>query len=271
VRSGLRFFEQAHIKDVTAYLRLAHNALDPLAWQRILRLWPGVGNRSSERIVAEVQARGAAGGDAAVLLGDATLRERLPRPARPSVERLAALMGDLQQQADVEQMIEAVVRGHYQEYAQAAFPNAPTRLDDLRQLGEYAARFDSLEHFLSELALVAGVAAEAVGPGELPEEKLTLSTVHQAKGLEWRAVFILWLVETRFPQAMAVRNRDEEEEERRLFHVAVTRAMDHLYLCQVQFEESDGLRHLLRLSRFLVELAGHAPPYERWEIEELPP
>jgi DNA helicase II / ATP-dependent DNA helicase PcrA len=271
VRSGLRFFEQAHIKDVTAYLRVAHNSLDPLAWQRILRLWPGVGARSTEQILVEVQSRGPDALASSVLTSP-TLRERLPRPARPSVERLSQLLDALAGSHDVDEMIERVVRGHYQEYAQSAFANSETRLDDLRQLADYAARFESLEHFLSELALVAGVAAEAVGPGELPDEKLTLSTVHQAKGLEWRAVFILWLSDGRFPQAMAVRAPAEEEEERRLFHVAVTRAMDHLYLCQVQFEEGgEGPRHLLRLSRFLSELAGHTTPYERWEIEEAPP
>ncbi len=119
---------------------------------------------------------------------------------------------------------------------------------------------------------MAGVAAEAVGPGEAPEEKLTLSTVHQAKGLEWRVVFLLWLCEGRFPQALAVRSLEEEEEERRLFHVAVTRAMDHLYLCQPRFEESgEGPRRMQRLSRFLVELVGNPSPYERWEIEEAAP
>ena len=83
------------------------------------------------------------------------------------------------------------------------------------------------------------------------------------------AVFLLWLCEGRFPQALAVRSLEEEEEERRLFHVATTRAMDQLYLCQPRFEEtSDGPRRLLRLSRFLVELVGNPGPYERWEIEE---
>jgi DNA helicase-2/ATP-dependent DNA helicase PcrA len=108
--------------------------------------------------------------------------------------------------------------------------------------------------------------AEAVGPGEPPDERLTLSTAHQAKGLEWRVVFLLWLVDGHFPNAMAVRTPEEEEEERRLFHVAVTRAMEQLYLCHPRFDDHV---HLLRLSRFLVEVAaGDATPYERWQIEE---
>ncbi len=100
---------------------------------------------------------------------------------------------------------------------------------------------------------------------------MTLSTVHQAKGLEWRAVFIIWLAEGRFPQAVSLRSREEEEEERRLFHVAVTRGMDQLYLCHPRFEEPrDGPRRLLRLSRFLDELAGPDDPVERWTVEEAP-
>lgn len=272
VRSGVRFFEQAHIKDVTAYLRLVHNGSDPLAWRRVLKLWPGVGARSTQQLLDALSAAPPASPAEGPLL-DETVRARLPRAAQPALARLAELLGGLRGERAVGGMIARVVSAHYRDYARSAFANPDARLEDLRQLAEYAARFDGLEGFLSELALVAGVAAEAVAPGELPEEKLTLSTVHQAKGLEWRVVFLLWLCEGRFPQAVAVRTPEEEEEERRLFHVAVTRAMDQLYLCQPRFEEGgEGPTHMLRLSRFLAELAaGDATPYERWEIEEAPP
>ncbi|MCC6749739.1 MAG: ATP-dependent helicase [Deltaproteobacteria bacterium] len=277
VRSGLRFFEQAHIKDVLAYLRLAHNGADALAWQRVLKLWAGVGQRSSGQILSAVASEGAVAHGAPVAhgaagrLSDVALRERLPGAARPAVARLAQLLHEVDGCAGPAAMIQRVVEGHYRDYAGSAFPNAQTRLEDLEQLADYARRFESLEQLLSELALLAGLTAEGVGPGEAPEEKLTLSTVHQAKGLEWRVVFLLWLSEGRFPQALSVRTEAETEEERRLFYVAVTRAMEQLYLCQVRFEESgDGPRRLLRLSRFLSELAGNHTPYERWEIEEAP-
>ena len=88
-------------------------------------------------------------------------------------------------------------------------------------------------------------------------------------GLIAAAVFLLWLVEGRFPQAMAVQSQAELEEERRLFYVAVTRAKDHLYLCQPRFEEvEDGPRRILRLSRFVTELGKTHPPYDRWEVSE---
>jgi DNA helicase II / ATP-dependent DNA helicase PcrA len=268
IRSGLRFFEQAHIKDVTAYLRLAHNGGDELAWRRVLGLWPGAGQKTAEQVLAAALVSGGRR-PAAELLRSSELRARLPKTAGPSMVRLAELLSRLGAFDALPRMIDAVVETHYREYAQASFANSEVRLEDLRQLGDFASRYDSLEEFLSELAIVAGMAAEGIKPGEAPEEKLTLSTVHQAKGLEWRAVFVLWLAEGRFPQALGLRTQAEEEEERRLFHVAVTRAKEQLYLCHPRFEEPrEGPRRLLRLSRFLAEHSHDARvPYERWEIE----
>jgi len=269
IRSGLRFFEQAHVKDVTAYLRLTHNGSDQLAWHRVLRLWPGVGSRSASSVVQAVQS--SRGVPASGLLQSTELQQRLPGSARPSVARLARLLDQLQGKNEVQGMIQSVLDAHYAEYVQTAFANPDVRIDDLRQFAQFAGRFEGLEQFLSDLALVAGVAAEAVGPGEVPDETLTLTTIHQAKGLEWQVVFILWLADGRFPQAVALRTEEEEEEERRLFHVATTRAEQQLYLCYPQFEEPrDGPRRMLRLSRFLAELTGPQTPYERWTIVEEP-
>jgi DNA helicase-2/ATP-dependent DNA helicase PcrA len=92
--------------------------------------------------------------------------------------------------------------------------------------------------------------------------------IHQAKGLEWRAVFLIWLADGRFPSAPALRAPDGEEEERRLFYVAVTRAKDELYLTYpMMLEERDQARLLMRPSRFLDELPSAPAPYEKWSIE----
>ena len=273
VRSGMRFFEQAHIKDVTAYLRLVHNASDALAWQRVLGHWPGVGKASLDRVLNVVEGERAPA-DAASVLTDPTLVGQMPGRARPAITRLGKLMSRLggADEGGIPEMIESVLAAHYRDYARDRFPNADTRIEDLEQLATYTATYEGdLERFLSELALVAGIAAEGVAPGEPPDEKMTLSTVHQAKGLEWKVVFILGLSEGSFPQGMAVRTDEDVEEERRLFHVAVTRAEEQLYLCQPQFQEQrDGMRHLLRLSRFVSELPVEAPLFERWEIDEQP-
>ena len=270
VRSGVRFFEQAHIKDVLSYLRLVQNPMDPLAWQRVLRTWSGVGKRSAEHLLAALVARPSTTAFAtphAVLMSPEA-SAALPPRAQTALKRLAGIFAELSVQTPLGKIILKVLDGHYKDYAISAFPNGETRIEDLVQLADYAGRYESLERFLSELALVSGVSAEAIGPGKRGEDCLTLSTVHQAKGLEWRAVFLLSLSEGNFPQALAVRTRESEEEERRLFYVAVTRAADQLYLCHPRFVEGEaGDRRLQRLSRFVDELRqGEVYPYEKWDI-----
>lgn len=272
VRSGVRFFEQAHIKDVTAYLKLVHNPADPLAWQRVLRTWSGVGRRSAsvvlEHLLSHPRPQRASEALAAAARGGA-----LPSSARASIERLVTLMARLDQDEPIPELLSSIVEDHYREYAEATYPNARTRLHDLSALGDYARRYETLERFLSEMSLSEGFVAEGISGGETPESALTLSTVHQAKGLEWRVVFVIGLFEGGFPQPMAARSPSELEEERRLFYVAATRAMDQLYLCYPRFEEGEsGPRRLLRLSRFVDELGyDGAPPYERWEVQACSP
>ncbi|MBK8482275.1 MAG: ATP-dependent helicase [Proteobacteria bacterium] len=287
VRSGLRLFEQAHIKDVIAFLRVVHNPRDPLAWQRVLRTWPGVGRRSAERILAELLRRSTAQPlapkegvlPAAEALASPAALLRLPElqssPARAidrATARLATLFDRMPVEAGVAALIQTVLETHYRDHLESTYPNAATRLEDLQQLAEYGQRYATLEQFLSELSLVAGFAAEATGLGSAPDDALTLSTVHQAKGLEWPVVLLIGLAEGRFPAPLAVRTPSELEEERRLFYVAATRARDQLYLCQPRFEESDqGPRRLLRLSRFVAELTDDGTcPYEPWEVETCP-
>ncbi|MCA9697058.1 MAG: ATP-dependent helicase, partial [Myxococcales bacterium] len=149
--------------------------------------------------------------------------------------------------------------------------NADARKEDLDNLATFAERWPDAAEFLSELALVSGVAAENVVVGDEPDDKLILSTIHQAKGLEWPVVFVLWMVEGRFPTAQSLRSAGELEEERRLFYVAATRAADELYLLYPTIEDGrEGPSTILRPSRFVAELDFAPPVYERWEIEEVP-
>lgn len=316
VRSGVKFFEQAHVKDVVAYLRARENPRDGLAWTRLLRQWPGVGAQTAERIAARLagllgdeEATAAAGereadggrtrpGEHAGALGAIHADRAAPAehlgavlPPPPSVEvleqaaakargrgrealsKLAQLWAQLED-FDLSapgQALRRIVETHYGEYADRTFSNGPTRREDLEHLAGYADRYPSAQAFLDEVALVQGVAAENVVAGGEPDDVLVLSTIHQAKGLEWPVCFVLWLADGRFPSAQALRSDDELEEERRLFYVATTRAADELYLCYPTLEESrDGPMKLLRPSRFLRELDEVPPVFERWEIEETP-
>jgi DNA helicase-2/ATP-dependent DNA helicase PcrA len=145
------------------------------------------------------------------------------------------------------------------------FPNAALRLEDLDALARHALRFESLEALLAEVALEGTPKGETVVAGAIDEERVSLSTIHQAKGLEWGAVFVIGLVDGRLPSARALREPDGVEEERRLFYVAVTRAKDEVYLCWPRMQAAtSGFPVLSRASRFLAEVGKDA--VEEWEV-----
>ncbi len=266
VRSGLRFFEQRHIKDVTSFLRLAVNPLDELAWKRTLKLLPRVGTKTAEKVWALVAASTvplkAASGEEA--------RRLIPAATREGWEEFLRLLKDLSEPSlwgQPSEMIAMVLEGLYESHLKRIFTDATARLEDIRQLAAFALQYASVESFLSELALLGRVVSEDIRYAEEPDEKVILSTVHQAKGLEWRALFIIWLAEGRFPSARALRDEEGEEEERRLFYVAATRAKDELYLCYPMLEQdSYRMGIFARPSRFLEELPHDT--YESWSLEE---
>ena len=276
VRSGVKFFEQAHVKDVVAYLRARQNPRDGLSWVRLLRQWPGVGAQTAERIAARLSAPPApeqAHPPTPQVLEQAAAQSR--GRGREALGKLARLWAELEHDerlASPGQALRRIVEAHYAEYADRTFSNGPTRREDLEHLAGYADRYPSAQAFLDEVALVQGVTAETVVAGADQDDALVLSTIHQAKGLEWPICFVLWLADGRFPSAQALRSDEEIEEERRLFYVAVTRAADELYLCYPTLEEArDGPLRLLRPSRFLREVDQSPPVFERWEIEEAAP
>jgi hypothetical protein len=154
VRSGLRFFEQAHIKDVVAYLRARQNPQDALSWIRLLRLWPGIGAQTAEQL-ATVLARGEQS-SAQLLAEQASLGRGRTRDALARLGKLWAILED-PALANPGDMIRRVVEQHYGEYADRNFPNAAARKEDLAQLAGYAERYPGASEFLGELALVQGI------------------------------------------------------------------------------------------------------------------
>jgi DNA helicase-2/ATP-dependent DNA helicase PcrA len=272
VRSGVRFFEAAHVKDVLAHLRFVHNPGDELALKRVLRLAPGIGSMTADAVWGALVERRRGGGGTVDDLLAAEVGRHVPPKGREGYARTAGLLREISRPPTRDlpgESIDRVIDGGYEEYLRTAFVNAESRVEDVRQLADYARGYDDTEAFLSEIALLTEITAETVAEGSEEDEKMVLSSVHQAKGLEWRAVFVVWLADGRFPSAQALRDPDGEEEERRLFYVASTRAKDELTLCYpVVSAPRDRERIVLKASRFLEELPGEPPVYERWQLED---
>jgi len=206
-----------------------------------------------------------------------TLRGFKARVAKPW-ERFVSLVEDLVSDENRDKpakQIELILESGYQDHLNATYENADARLEDLQGLAMYAGKYETTEDFLSELALISterfqepqGIAGEDVVMGGEEDEYLTLTSVHQAKGLEWKAVFVIWTAEGKFPSPRSLRETDSEEEERRLWYVALTRAKDELYLTY-PLMMIDYQRHavLQKPSRFVTE----CPPalFEIWNLEE---
>ena len=169
-------------------------------------------------------------------------------------------------------MISLILEAGYSDYVEANYDKAPQRKDDIEQLSVFARQYDSLENFLAELALLTNVEAEQERSENEDEEKLRLTTIHQAKGLEFKVVFVIMLCDGMFPSNRSLDSLDGEEEERRLFYVAITRAMDELYLCHplirtVAAGSSDDMIQLP--SRFLKELPDEL--FDEWKIGSFDP
>jgi len=282
ITSGIRFFEQAHIKDVTSFVRFIANPRDEVAFNRMVKLLPGIGNRTAENLWQTWESRLAVAG-----IGDPG-REKTPAPAGVSApgysERLLAmnvpakskkLWTQLAHTLDEiapggqpnppSEMIASIVEAIYDDYAKVNFTNYELRREDLDQLAVFARQFKDVHEFLSQLALISNVDAEAA-PGQTSDkEAVNLSTVHQAKGLEFHTVFVIWLTDGMFPSSRSLDTRDALEEERRLFYVAVTRARDELYLTYPQMRLSGGYGDVFqRPSRFLQEISNDL--VEDWQV-----
>jgi len=277
VRSGVRFFEQAHIKDVTSYLRLVVNPRDELAWKRVLKLIPKIGNATAARVWERL----AHSAEPLALVRADEFAKTLPKGAASGWQEFAELVKELIAPETINapaRQIEAILTRGYLEYLKENYGNADAREEDLRQLANFAQRFETTDALLSELALInterfsppgATVGEDVVSGGD-EDEKLALSSVHQAKGLEWRVVFLIWAADGRFPSSRSLRDIEGEEEERRLFYVALTRAQDELYVC-FPLVESDRSRQtvLHRPSRFVTEVPREL--IEIWNVDEEEP
>lgn len=259
ITSGIRFFEQAHIKDVTAYLKLVCNPRDEVSFKRIALRFPGIGAKGAGKLwnalLAEVADRTASSDLVAAVMAVA---KNVPRKAADEWENFALTLEQLCQE-DLRQapaqMIQAVIEAGYEDYLKDTYANAFSRLEDLEQLAGFATQFEGCEEFLAQLALLTNLELEHAEGMESTTDQVRLSTIHQAKGLEFDAVFLIMLSEGLFPSRRSLENPDQAEEERRLFYVAVTRAKSYLYLCNPRSRAGKGYQdYNLEPSRFLSEL-----------------
>jgi DNA helicase II / ATP-dependent DNA helicase PcrA len=265
IRSGLRFFEQAHIKDVISSLRVIVNPQDEVSWKRFLKLFPKIGKRTADYIYDYLKAYP----DPVELFSSRKIAETFKNIHGETIDtwaRLFAELVSLHLHEAPSDMISAVLKNGYAEYLKYNYVNYDARIEDLNQLINFATRYQSLETFLNELSLMSGISGEEVVSADREDERVILSTIHQAKGLEWKAVFIIWCSEGRFPNPKAVEEGNVEEE-RRLFYVASTRAMDELYLCYPLLVYDKQIGHVIQKpSRFVAELKS--VHYEEWQVSE---
>jgi len=283
ITSGVRFFEQAHIRDFVAQLSFLTNPENETAFKRVAGLLPKVGPKTAERLLKLAQ-KVAEKNQSTIFaaLSEETVLAKVPKDAaddwtdmaytlqdmfealgapvaapaaRPDDQRdlfaevIAEEKAGAESQAKApEEVVKIGIEGWYGDYLRTVYENWQTRRDDLDSLVGFASRYDTMSELLAQLVLLNSETSDRkIDPDA---ETLRLSTIHQAKGLEFPIVFVLGCADELLPLKRAIEEGDVEEE-RRLFYVAVTRAMDELYLCYPKVTVTGGPPRLLQPSRFL--------------------
>jgi len=243
-RGGVKFIETAHVKDLLAHVRVIANPLDTISWHRVLMLVEGVGPKKAQDLLA------------ALVKSDRPFQTLREVTGRSSVG-LKNLANTLEGLTGTDDLRPAHLVSHAYEYylpiLKEQYDDYPKRTRDLDHLHTIAEGYPSVDEFLADLALEPpdGSGVDVDAP-DRDDERLVLSTIHSAKGLEWQCVFVIWVVDGRFPSVYSFIADDELEEERRLFYVAVTRAKRHLFLTYPinVFDKGSGML-LSKPSRFL--------------------
>ena len=258
-RGGFKFLETAHVKDLLAHLRIVHNPLDTVSWNRSLLLVDGVGQKRSRDLMAQLVTSEAP---------YEVLRQGGGRSALGLRNLAAALesVGNVEDGSPADQVNRLLE--YYYPILKEQYDDYPKRIRDLEHLMVMAERYGALEEFLADLTLEPpNESVTAIETPDRDDERLVLSTIHSAKGLEWRCVFVIWLVDGRFPSSYSFLTEEELEEERRLLYVAVTRAKQFLYLTfPVQVYDKVTGSVLSKPSRFLDDVP--ASLVEPWNVVE---
>jgi len=267
-RGGFKFIETVHVKDVLAHLRVLFNPRDAVSWNRLLLLVEGVGPKKAQTLIAAMTKEkdmSAAGSQHAGWLK--VLKEQSGK-AGEGLRELVRLFDDLLGEVRVPSEQLNRIYGYYSPLLEQRFDDYPKRLKDLEHLYAITERYLNLEEFLSDVTLeppsesVSDIAATGND-----DEKLVLSTIHSAKGLEWHTVFIIWALDGKFPSIYSFGTDEELEEERRLLYVAATRAKNGLYITYpVNVYDKVMGTVLSRPTRFLDGISRSL--YSTWSLVE---
>ncbi len=243
-RGGIKLVEAAHIKDFLCLLRLTVNPYDPVSWTRVLIMIEGLGPKGINRILTAT-------------LGEPdplnALRQYKTRSRwKNQVHGLASMLLSLRKETRLPKILESIKDWICPLVQNSYAGDYPRRLIELQQLCAMADNYDDAATMLADLALDP---PENTDTSKKKEKKLVLSTIHSAKGLEWDVVFMISLVEGRFPASGALKNDVDIEEERRLFYVGSTRARDHIFYCFPSLVNVSGYGSIpADPSRFLNEI-----------------
>src|SRR3954452_16371159 len=210
ITSGVRFFEQAHIKDVAAFIRFVANPRDEVAFKRMIKLLPGIGNKSADNLWNAWEKALDANGEIKNW-SERLMAMQVTAKSKKSWQQLAYTLDEIAPGGvpnPPSEMITSVVEAIYDDYAKANFTNYELRKEDLNQLAAFARQFKGVDEFLSQLALISNVDAEAAPNATADDEAVNLSSVHQAKGLEYHTVFVIWLTDGMFPSTRSLDTRE---------------------------------------------------------------
>lgn len=267
---GLKFFEAAHIKDLLSFVRILINPLDKIAWQRVLSLFEGVGLKTIQYILSELDK-----------LQNPYKIENLNQNLKNiKVKKQIKILSDFFEeistyvpQKSSEEILERLIEFYLPLLKKKYYDDYPKRIKDLDQLVILSRKFTDLKGFVTYLALEPHILTNSNDDKIISlyentnlKDTLVLSTVHSAKGLEWNTVFIIWAVEGRFPAFNSLTSNDLIEEERRLLYVAMTRAKENLYICVPQLDYEYLKKSLLtQPSRFIIEIGYEY--FDIWKIK----
>jgi DNA helicase II / ATP-dependent DNA helicase PcrA len=257
---GLKFLDASHVKDLLALLRFVENPRDRVAGFRVMLLLPGIGPTSAQRVLDHIEEKP----DVIEALCDA------PQPPRCGAhwhDFLDVMIFLRSREAQWPSEIERA-RRWYEPLLERIHEDAPTRREDLIQLEQIASGYPSRQRFLTELTLdPPDATSDQAGTPLLDDDYLILSTIHSAKGQEWKSVYVLSAVDGCIPADLATRSASELAEERRLLYVAMTRAKDDLHIIlpqrfYVHGQPAQGDRHVYASrTRFIPN--GLLPHFER--------